>query len=163
MASVLKVKDANGNTIDIPAIRGKDGKDYVLTEADKAEIAEMVKPNLQMIDAVVGNNALIHTQNAYALAIEADIPFNARVKRIEIPDVVNGTDEYIALEDMVSKDDAYRFSAPYFIMYPKNCVGLYMPFVVANVVFGLMIPNSYFEQADSFYDKTIKIFYEIEE
>ena len=123
----------------------------------------MVKPNLQMIDAVVGNNAIIHIQNAYALTVEADIPFNARVKRIEIPDVVNGTDEYIALEDMASKDETYRFNAPYFIMYPKNCVGLYMPFVAANVVFGLMMPNSYYEQADAFYDKKIKIYYEIEE
>ena len=52
--AILKVKDANGNVIDIPAIRGKDGytpqkgidyfdgNDYVLTEADKTEIANTV-------------------------------------------------------------------------------------------------------------------------
>lgn len=64
--AILKVKDANGNVIDIPAIRGEkgkdgkngvdgkdgytpqkgidyfDGKDYVLTDADKTEIANTV-------------------------------------------------------------------------------------------------------------------------
>lgn len=35
--AILKVKDQNGNIIDIPAIKGDD---YILTEADKAEIAE---------------------------------------------------------------------------------------------------------------------------
>lgn len=37
MPSILKVKDQNGNIIDIPAIKGED---YILTEADKAEIAQ---------------------------------------------------------------------------------------------------------------------------
>lgn len=40
--SILRVKDENGKWIDIPAIKGEPGKDYVLTEADKQEIAEIV-------------------------------------------------------------------------------------------------------------------------
>jgi hypothetical protein len=42
---ILKVKDSNGNWIDIPAIVGQD---YVLTSADKQEIAELI--NLSIVD-----------------------------------------------------------------------------------------------------------------
>jgi hypothetical protein len=42
MVSVLRVKDKNGNVINIPAIKGEPGKDYVLTDADKQEIADLV-------------------------------------------------------------------------------------------------------------------------
>ena len=40
--SVLKIKDQNGNWIQIPTIKGEDGQDYVLTENDKQEIASLV-------------------------------------------------------------------------------------------------------------------------
>lgn len=40
--SVLKIKDQNGNWIQIPTIKGEDGQDYVLTENDKQEIAGLV-------------------------------------------------------------------------------------------------------------------------
>lgn len=40
--SVLKIKDQNGNWIQIPTIKGEDGQDYVLTESDKQEIADLV-------------------------------------------------------------------------------------------------------------------------
>lgn len=49
--AILKIKDANGNVTEIPAIRGDDGYtpvkgvDY-FTEADKAEIVQMVIENL---------------------------------------------------------------------------------------------------------------------
>lgn len=39
---ILKIRDANGNVQEIVTIRGEDGKNYVLTEADKQEIASMV-------------------------------------------------------------------------------------------------------------------------
>ena len=39
---VLTVYDDNGNEIPIPAIRGEKGDSYVLTEADKQEIAQIV-------------------------------------------------------------------------------------------------------------------------
>lgn len=38
--AILRVKDNNGNIIEIPAIKGDPGTDYVLTDEDKTEIAE---------------------------------------------------------------------------------------------------------------------------
>ena len=43
--AILKIKDAEGNVQEILAIKGEDGKDgsdYVLTDADKQEIATKV-------------------------------------------------------------------------------------------------------------------------
>lgn len=40
--AILRVKDKDGNVIDIPAIKGEPGNDYVLTSADKTEIANIV-------------------------------------------------------------------------------------------------------------------------
>lgn len=37
--AIMRVRDENGNVIDIPALVGPPGKDYVLTKSDKAEIA----------------------------------------------------------------------------------------------------------------------------
>lgn len=146
-------------------VDGKDGNDYVLTDADKAEIAGMVNPKLHILEAVVDYATTgIHTYDPMSLTVEADIPTNARAKRVEIPDVVNETDEFIALEDMVSKDPSYGFDAPYFIMYPKNKTGT-MSKVAANVVFAFQTANSFYEAAANYaYDgKAIKIYYEIEE
>ena len=42
--SILKIRDENGNIQEILAIRGEPGKDYVLTEEDKREIAGMIEP-----------------------------------------------------------------------------------------------------------------------
>jgi dihydrodipicolinate synthase/N-acetylneuraminate lyase len=44
---ILRIRDADGNVQEILAIRGKDGEGYVLTEADKKEIAEMVRDMIQ--------------------------------------------------------------------------------------------------------------------
>lgn len=48
--SVLKIKDGNGKWVGIPSIQGENGTDYVLTAADKAEIAGMVLPALPSTD-----------------------------------------------------------------------------------------------------------------
>lgn len=40
--AILKIRDADGNIQEILAIKGKDGKDYILTDEDKREIAEMI-------------------------------------------------------------------------------------------------------------------------
>ncbi len=42
--SVLKIKDDKGNIIEIPVIKGDKGDSYILTPADKQEIAELLKP-----------------------------------------------------------------------------------------------------------------------
>ena len=59
--AILKIKDANGNVQEILSIKGKDGKDgingadgkdgkdYVLTEEDKHEIADMVTDSLGVV------------------------------------------------------------------------------------------------------------------
>ena len=39
---ILQVRDKDGEWVNIPAIKGKDGTDYVLTDADKREIAIMI-------------------------------------------------------------------------------------------------------------------------
>ena len=44
--SILKIRDASGKVYEILAIKGEDGKNYVLTEADKREIASMVAANV---------------------------------------------------------------------------------------------------------------------
>lgn len=55
MSSILRVRDSNGNVIDVLAIKGKDGKDgkdYILTESDKQEIAEIVQANIPSAEEV---------------------------------------------------------------------------------------------------------------
>lgn len=54
--SILKIRDENGNIIEIPALKGEpgaDGKDYILTDVDKQEIADIVLSNFIDV-AVVG-------------------------------------------------------------------------------------------------------------
>lgn len=63
---ILKIKDADGNVQEILAIRGEDGKDYVLTEADKREIAEIVAAS-----AVSLTDLDLDTSN---FALKSDIP-----------------------------------------------------------------------------------------
>jgi hypothetical protein len=43
---VLKIRDANGNIQEVLALKGEKGDSYVLTEADKQEIATKVAANL---------------------------------------------------------------------------------------------------------------------
>lgn len=51
---VLKVKDENGNIIPIPAIKGDP---YILTEADKNEIASKVESDLAEVLASLNSHA----------------------------------------------------------------------------------------------------------
>lgn len=43
--SVLKIRDEKGNIVEIPALKGDKGDSYILTQADKSEIAELSGPN----------------------------------------------------------------------------------------------------------------------
>lgn len=47
--AILKIRDENGVVHEIIAIRGEDGKDYVLTDADKEEIAEIINGNITAV------------------------------------------------------------------------------------------------------------------
>lgn len=106
----------------------------------------------------------VHDYITTVMTVEcALLPQNARVRKIEIPDIVNGTDEYIVLEDMVAKDTVYKQQAPYYIMYPKNMQGDF--FTVAAIVVFTVQGNSFYDgiSAGAYEGKTIKIYYEIEE
>ena len=37
--AILKIRNKNGVMEDVPCLRGRDGKDYIITEDDKSEIA----------------------------------------------------------------------------------------------------------------------------
>ena len=63
---ILKIRDAEGNVQEVLAIRGEDGKDYVLTEADKREIAEMV--------AASAVSLTDFTPDTSGFALKSDIP-----------------------------------------------------------------------------------------
>lgn len=109
----------------------------------------------------------IHADITNCITIETSmLPQNARVKKIEIPkinfDTNEATEEYIQLEDMVAYDPN-GFSTPYYIMYPKNVQGSYFT-VAANVVFTVG-GNNFYNAIGAFVfdEKTIKIYYEIEE
>lgn len=49
---ILRIRDANGNIQEVLAIKGEDGKDYVLTDADKQEIADLVVSMIQSAEGV---------------------------------------------------------------------------------------------------------------
>lgn len=80
--ALLKIRDANGNVQEIVAIRGNDGKDYVLTDDDKREIAEMVTA-LMSVNAVSGD-----APDLSLYALKTDIPdLTGYALKSEIPDV----------------------------------------------------------------------------
>ena len=78
--AILKIRDADGKVQDILVIKGDKGDDYVLTEADKREIAEMISAVVAISDAPsqvseLGNDAGYITADALAAyALKADIP-----------------------------------------------------------------------------------------
>lgn len=125
---------------------------------------EGAAPAPEMLEAVVDYaEAHVHTDNTNVLTFECSLlPNNARVCRLEIPDVVNETEEYIPLEDMVAKDPI-GLSAPYHIMYPKNMQGSIFTVAAAVAFFG--VPSTFYTSATSFgfVDKTIKIYYKLED
>lgn len=76
--SILKIRDENGNVQEILAIKGEDGKDYVLTEKDKQEIAAMVS---------AGAVATVDIDTS-DFALKTDIPdVSGFALKTEIPDV----------------------------------------------------------------------------
>lgn len=100
----------------------------------------------------------------YCIFIETSkLPSNARVCKIEIPDVVNETDDYIDLNDMVAKDTENRHYAPYYIMFPKDMPGDFLKIV--TIVIFTSDTNQYYDviNAQLLINKTIRIYYEIED
>lgn len=130
----------------------------------KGEPIAATKPSLPPVDATIDWSEAVITAEERTMVFETSmLPENARVTKIEIPDVVSGAEDYIPLEDMVSRDPSGA-AFPYFIMYPKNAQGMFLPTVAAIVTFAIA-PNDFMGlvQAFGFDGKTIKIYYEIEE
>lgn len=76
--SILKIRDKDGNVQEILAIRGEDGKDYVLTEKDKQEIAAMISASAVAPVAIDTSD----------FALKSDIPdVSGFALKTEIPDV----------------------------------------------------------------------------
>jgi hypothetical protein len=50
--AILKIRDENGNVQEVPAIKGDKGDAYVLTDADKQEIANIVLAQIHNGDEV---------------------------------------------------------------------------------------------------------------
>lgn len=141
--------------------------DLFLVELPSNEVSK-----LKIVEASLNwEDAIVHTYDNNFMTFECSLlPVDARVKRVEIPNITDDTVtdeayEYIALEDMVAKDPNYSFDAPYFVMYPKNKSGAI--FTVAAAVFFPIQPNTFYEYVNSGkFDEnevTIKIYYEIEE
>lgn len=152
--------------------RGKDGASaYEIAvkngfDGTEQEWLESLKPKETLITIEVNNDhvdTIIHTENANVITVETNkLPTNARVRKIEIPDVVNGTNEYISLENMIDVDPL-GVTTPYYTMFPKNLQGNYS--TIAALVYFTIMPNSFYEaiSAFTFYDAIIKIHYIVEE
>lgn len=66
--AIVKIRDANGNVQEVLAIKGEDGKDYVLTEADKKEIADMINAGSGDSAEVIAH--LTDTNNPHGVTAE---------------------------------------------------------------------------------------------
>lgn len=69
---ILRVKDKEGNIQEIIAIRGEDGKDYVLTEEDKQEIANIVIGAINAAGAISETSEI--TEERVLELINANMP-----------------------------------------------------------------------------------------
>ena len=155
-----------------------EGTDIVVFEVDSIEEIEILtgvwrdrfggssepNPSLPPINADASNYEAFFVVRDNSFAIETSLlPSNARATKIEIPDLVNKTGDYIQLEDMAAKDPS-GIDCPYYIMYPKDMMGSILTNVAAIVVFTIS-PNVFYNLVASYaYNSTtIKIYYEIEE
>ena len=131
---------------------------------DNKPVASGGTPSLKQVDASIAKSeAYLYARDDVLVFETSMLPENARVKKIEFPDVANGTGELIQIEDMISKD-ANGIGYPYFVMYPKNMMGEILTTVAAVVCF-TTYGNTYFDLVAShmFGDVNLKIYYEIEE
>ena len=142
-------------------VDGKDGNDYILTDADKTEIAGMVAPRYQIAERNIDDvEACVRVYTDNVMTIEANLPKNARVKKIELLDADNGIEEYMSLEDMTNFDPIGS-EAPYFFVFPKNKFGTMMP-IAAHICFPLGVSDFYGRAMGYNFTGKLKIYYEIE-
>lgn len=70
--AILKIKDDEGKVHEILAVKGEKGDAYVLTDADKQEIAEIVKSSAV---STVDMSSYLTEEQVLAL-IQANMPVN---------------------------------------------------------------------------------------
>lgn len=68
--SVLYIRDKDGNLIPVPSIKGEDGEDYILTDADKQEISGLIGGTFD--PTVYGLPALYLTGDISPIAVSKD-------------------------------------------------------------------------------------------
>lgn len=88
--AILRIRDEDGKVQEILAIRGEDGKDYVLTEKDKQEIAAMISASaVAPVDIDTSDFALkSDIPDVSGFALKTEIPnVSGFALKTEIPDV----------------------------------------------------------------------------
>lgn len=88
--AILKIRDKDGNVQEILVIKGEDGKDYVLTEEDKQEIAAMISASaVAPVDIGTSDFALkTDIPDVSGFALKTEIPdVSGFAKKTEIPSV----------------------------------------------------------------------------
>lgn len=93
MASILRVRDENGNIIDIPALKGEKGDSYVLTEADKSSIKDLVVSEID----VPTKTSQLENNSGFITAEYVDNAISEINTRID--EIVGGIDEIEAMID----------------------------------------------------------------
>ena len=128
----------------------------------KGEVVGGVESKIQVAEfSIDDSEAAVRVYTDKVMTIEADLPENARVKRIELLDETYGINEYVNLEDMTCFNSIDN-EVPYFFIFPKNKFGAMRP-VAAHICFPLE-GNDFYYRAQSYnFTGTLKIYYEIEE
>ncbi len=125
--AILRIRDKDGNVQEIIAIKGEDGKDYVLTEKDKQEIAAMISASaVAPVDIDTSDFALktdIPDVSGFALkteipdvsvfALKTDIPnVSGYALKADIPDV-SGFAKKTEIPSVPTKVSAFENDAGY--------------------------------------------------
>ena len=135
--------------------------DEVNNRIDNINISGGVESKIQVAEfSIDDSEAAARVYTDRVMTIEADLPENARVKRIELLDKTYGINEYVNLEDMTCFD-LISNEVPYFFIFPKNKFGTILP-VAAHICFPLGGNDFYYRAQSYSFTGTLKIFYEIE-
>ena len=115
--AILKIRDEKGNVQEILVIRGEDGKDYVLTEKDKQEIAAIVSAGAVSLTDLIPDTSgfALKTEipDVSGFALKTDIPdVSGYALKTEIPDV-SGFAKKTEIPSVPTKVSAFANDAGY--------------------------------------------------
>lgn len=139
-------------------IDGKNGNDYVLTEKDKEEIAEMVKPaevETETVEIASDNlYAVAENNNKVILMAFEGIEEGKEIVSVEIKQ--ESTSEWVDLRDMVEAD-----GIPYFINGRRTFMHPEQGFVCFGIVTYPVGSNSFYMAAEAGSLHSAKITYKV--